>query len=202
MNRMAYDAMTLGPHDIGLGLAVLRQRMAEASFPVLSANARVAATGELLAHPYVIRKFAAHRVAVVGLSEPFSTSEIQVEDPEAALRHSLGELSGKVDAVIVLSHVERVANIRMANEVPGITLIIEGGTGARDTLWRSDSTGAVVVHADEPMPGEAGRYLGRVTITFGTGNSDPDITWYRLVLDETIQENPEIQNWLMTGSLP
>ena len=47
MNRLGYDAMALGPADLALGLETLRARMAEAKFPMLSANAVVTGTEEL-----------------------------------------------------------------------------------------------------------------------------------------------------------
>ena len=84
MNRLGYDAMALGPADLALGLAALRARMAEAKFPLLSANAVVTGTEELVAKPYAIRDFAGHRVAVVGLSGGNGTAEIGVRDPLAA----------------------------------------------------------------------------------------------------------------------
>ena len=45
MNRLGYDAMLLGDQDFAWGVDVLKQRIAEARFPVLSANVFVGGGG-------------------------------------------------------------------------------------------------------------------------------------------------------------
>lgn len=74
MNLMAYDAMALGPAELALGEPVLRQRIAEASFPVLSANVFVPSRRELLARPCTVLTVRGRQVGVIGLtsSEPVS----------------------------------------------------------------------------------------------------------------------------------
>jgi 2',3'-cyclic-nucleotide 2'-phosphodiesterase / 3'-nucleotidase len=58
MNRLGYDAVNLGNHEFDHGLAYLRRALAQARFPLLSANLRVsAATGgppALIVPPAVI----------------------------------------------------------------------------------------------------------------------------------------------------
>jgi len=51
MNMLGYDAMTVGEHDLQLGLEVVREREEEAEFPFLSANLVLADTNELLFAP-------------------------------------------------------------------------------------------------------------------------------------------------------
>ena len=54
MNMLGYDAMVLGVHDFDFGQAVLRQRIEEAAFPILSANISYADSGASFATPCVI----------------------------------------------------------------------------------------------------------------------------------------------------
>jgi len=54
MNLVGYDAMGLGDHEFDYGADVLEQRMSEAAFPMLAANIRVDATGELFAQANVV----------------------------------------------------------------------------------------------------------------------------------------------------
>ena len=74
MSRMAYDAMTLGQAELALGEPVLRQRIAEASFPVLSANVFVPSRRELLTQPYTVLTVRGRQVGIIGLTsgEPLS----------------------------------------------------------------------------------------------------------------------------------
>jgi 2',3'-cyclic-nucleotide 2'-phosphodiesterase (5'-nucleotidase family) len=68
MNLMGYNAMALGETDLQLGESVLRQRMAEARFPVLSANVIIEATGKLFTRPYVLLELAGRKVGIIGLT--------------------------------------------------------------------------------------------------------------------------------------
>jgi 2',3'-cyclic-nucleotide 2'-phosphodiesterase (5'-nucleotidase family) len=68
MNLMGYSAMALGELDLQLGADALRERMAEASFPFLSANLVINSTGQLLARPYVLLDAGGRQVAVIGLT--------------------------------------------------------------------------------------------------------------------------------------
>lgn len=74
MNLMGYNAMALGPAELALGEPVLRQRIAEATFPVLSANVFVPSRRELLTRPYTMLTVKGRQVGVIGLtsSEPVS----------------------------------------------------------------------------------------------------------------------------------
>ncbi len=54
MNRMGYDAMALGNHELDFGLPVLQMRVQRAAFPILSAIMRYAADNSTpidLGHP-------------------------------------------------------------------------------------------------------------------------------------------------------
>ena len=68
MNLMGYNAMALGPAELVLGEPVLRQRIAEASFPVLSANVFVPSRRELLTKPYTVLTIRGRHVGVIGLT--------------------------------------------------------------------------------------------------------------------------------------
>ncbi len=137
MNMMGYDAMALGPKDLALGLETLRQRIAEAEFAVLSANAVVSATGELLAAPYVLRQWGDYQIAIIGLSGGSGTPEISVLEPLQAARQAVQQVAAQADAIILLSHAGESVDQRIAENVPGIDLIISGGKKELDTPWRS-----------------------------------------------------------------
>mgnify|MGYP000264153671 CR=1 FL=1 len=79
MNMMGYDAMALGAGDLALlGVEGIRQRMQEARFPFLSANAVLTETGALLAQPYLIREVEGRRIAVIGLTDPVRLPDAEI----------------------------------------------------------------------------------------------------------------------------
>ena len=135
MNLLGYDAMTLGPQDLALGPAILQQRMAEAKFAFLSANAVVSATGELVATPFVLRELDGHKVALVGLSGGNGTSEIAVRDPVETAKSVVVQVKGQADVVILLSHAGASVDRQIADAAPGIALIVSGGPLAMPAPW-------------------------------------------------------------------
>lgn len=68
MNLMHYSAMALGETDLQLGEDVLRERIADAQFPVISANVVVLSTGKLLSKPYVVLDVGGRKVGLIGLT--------------------------------------------------------------------------------------------------------------------------------------
>jgi len=195
MNLLGYDAMALGPQDLALGLGVLRQRMAEAEFAVLSANALVSATGELLATPYLLREFEGYTVAIIGLSGGAGTDEIAVRDPLATARAVVARLSSQADVILLLSHTGPALDQQIAETVPGIDLVISGGEyGYSSPL--SAATGTLLVHADEALPGHAGRRIGIAHLTYDAAGQLTAQEWQRLDLRPEIGEDPLIAWWV------
>jgi 2',3'-cyclic-nucleotide 2'-phosphodiesterase / 3'-nucleotidase len=71
MNRLGYDAMTLGNHEFNFGLKNLGRARADAAFPWLSANTAVAQGGASKPFtPYIVKTVAGVKVAVIGITTP------------------------------------------------------------------------------------------------------------------------------------
>jgi 2',3'-cyclic-nucleotide 2'-phosphodiesterase (5'-nucleotidase family) len=200
MNMLGYDAMALGPQDLSLGLSVLQQRMAEAKFTILSANAVVSATGELLATPYVIREFGGRKVAIVGLSGGEGTADIAVRDPLQTAQTSMTQAASQADVVILLSHAGETVDQQIADTVPGIALIVSSGPFALAMPWRSEKTGTLIVHADEAQPGHAGRRLGIAALTFESSGKMGQPNWQRVDLGPEIADDPAMVEWIQKQS--
>ena len=137
MNLMGYDAMVPGERDFTFGAAVFRQRMAEAKFPFLAANL-LDANGNLLCQPYVIKEVGGRKIALVGLTgslvpnvakAPFggaAPETLTVQDPLVTAKEVVAKAQQETKIVIVLSHLGSDMDLRLAKEVPGITLILSG----------------------------------------------------------------------------
>ncbi len=196
MNRMGYDAMALGPQDLALGPAVLQQRMAEAQFAVLSANATLSSTGKLIATPYVVREMDGHRIALVGISGGNGTAQIAVGDPVAAAREAVATLAGRADAIILLSHAGMSVDRQIADTIPGIAAILSGGAPEFPTPWQSDQTGTLVLRADEAMPGHAGRMLGVARLALDRRGRLIEQSWQDISLSPEIADDPTLAAWV------
>jgi 5'-nucleotidase len=196
MNRLGYDAMALGPVDLTLGLTVLRQRMAEAKFTMLSANAVISATGELIAKPYIVRAYGDYRVAIVGLSAATTSKDISVRDPLTTAQAVVPEARRQAHAVILVSHAGPEVDRQIADSVPGITAIISAAPGPLAEPWRSDKTGTVVYRADEARSGHAGRNLGIARLTLDPQAKLAAQTWQRLALGPEVADDPAMAAWV------
>lgn len=202
MNRLGYDAMALGPGDLALGLAALRSRMAEAQFPMLSANAVITGTDELVARPYAVRDLAGHRVALVGLSGGNGTVEIGVRDPLAAARKIVPETRKEADIVILLSHAGQMIDQQIADLVPGVAAIISGGDGPTAPAWVSPATGVPVYHADQALAGHAGRMIGLGTLDFAADGKLRSQQWQQVALNPSIADDPALATWVQEQTKP
>jgi len=130
MNTMKFDAMVAGNHEFDFGQDILKQRIAEAAFPVLCANVE----GFSQLRPYLIKEIAGTRLGIIGIvtadmpvtTHPKNVAGLQFIAPEDALRHYLGEVKAQSDIVVVLSHIGHQADRILAEEVDGIDVIVGG----------------------------------------------------------------------------
>jgi 2',3'-cyclic-nucleotide 2'-phosphodiesterase (5'-nucleotidase family) len=170
MNLMGYDALALGDLDLKLGVDILQQRMAEASFPFISGNLVVASTGELLAQPYVLVEIGGHTVGLIGLTwesaalAPTERGEQQYEllKAEDVLPRYVADLAGQTDIIILLSNMGHEDDKRLSSLVPGIDLIVSSRSRLLLTEgWKNDQTGTIIVEA-----GSLGTRIGRRHLRF------------------------------------
>ena len=196
MNLLGYDALVLGDQDFRLGLDVLRQRMEEAEFPILSANVVLAETDQLFAAPYVIKEIGDHKAAIIGLTNQEAASAtggaIVVLDPLEALQDYMAQVSEEADVIIVLSHLGMVMDVQMASEVQGIDLIVGGQS--RDVLdpplW-DDLSSTVIAQV-----GYQGRWIGVVRLDIVSQGKVAGHEGQVVVLDDEFADDPEMRAFL------
>jgi 2',3'-cyclic-nucleotide 2'-phosphodiesterase (5'-nucleotidase family) len=194
--------MALGSTDLALGLETLGQRVDQAEFAILSANAVVSATGELVAAPYLLRQFDEHLVAIIGLSGGSGTQEIAIHDPLDAARKAVDEIAPRADIIILLSHAGPSVDQQIANTVPGFDLIISGGKFQFPSPWHSEETGTLVIHADEASLGHAGRRLGIARLVFDDQGRLVEEQWQRLELGAEIPDDLAMRSWVSQQMTP
>ena len=116
LNRLGYDAVTLGNHELDRGPDDARRALSGATFPLLCANIVQRDTGELLdfARPYVVIERSGVRIGIIGLTtaytpfmmlrEAFDT--IEIRDPVAVAKELVAHLrdTERVDVVVANTH--------------------------------------------------------------------------------------------------
>jgi 2',3'-cyclic-nucleotide 2'-phosphodiesterase/3'-nucleotidase len=175
-NLLAPDASVIGNHEFDWGVEALRQRIAEARFPLLLANVETRATGERppWARAYEIVERRGVRIAIVGVVTETLAEEILAEhvaahrftDPVATARETIaGLVPSRADLAVVVCHcglsegdIFGTEVKEMAAGLPGVAAIVAGHTHERHALRLS---GVPVV-----QPGFGGRYLARVDLSY------------------------------------
>ena len=137
MNTMQYDAMVPGPMDFVYGADTLSSLRSKASFPFLAANI-TKADGSTVFENYKILNINSVRIGVIGVTTGLSQTQAQkssltVADPVETVKNVLGQMSGKTDAVIVLTYtgsivIESGASEAFANTADNGTVITSAGT--------------------------------------------------------------------------
>jgi 5'-nucleotidase/UDP-sugar diphosphatase len=142
-NAIGYDAMALGNHEFDNPAAVLREQMAMADFPFLSANIRTR-DGAYLAQPYLIKEFPGFKVAIFGLTtketayigNPAHVRDLVFLDEVEVAQSLVPQLKEQADVVIALVHMGLFQSAgkgskRLASAVDGIDLIVDGHSHTR-----------------------------------------------------------------------
>ena len=178
MNRMGYDAATLGNHEFDNGLDTLAVVLQNAHFPVLNANYDFTGTPlEKIVKPYTIIRRAGLKIGIFGLGcdpkgliadKNFLPAVYKHPYPVAQQMADL--LRAKhCDVVICLSHLgtyckpgDGVCDADMAKQTRGIDVIIGGHTHKMyDNLRVANLDGDSIPLC---QMGKSGVYLGRIML--------------------------------------
>ena len=167
INRLEYDAMTVGNHEYNFGLKNLNQARSEAKFPWLSANTAVAQGGrERPFAPYLVKTVGGVKVALIGITTPaVPTWEIpgnlgsyRFLPPVEALRKAVSELRANEhpDIILVAAHSGLGRNLETnAEESPDEDVVY-------DLATRVPEVDAIVFgHSHRELEG---RLIGKVLV--------------------------------------
>jgi 2',3'-cyclic-nucleotide 2'-phosphodiesterase (5'-nucleotidase family) len=198
-NYLRFDAWTPGNGDYYDGTGNLRKRIAEANFPTLTANVTVKDDGNCLAQPYVIKQVGPVKVALFGLCTVYKDQQagggLVQADPVETASKLVPQLRKQADVVIALTHIGYTEDVKLAQAVAGIDLIVGGhshtvldngqsvaGPGDKQVLivqtgWQLEFMGCVELGLKS-----AG---GRWSVVSATAKLTP--------LDANVQEDPAIK---------
>ncbi len=213
MNRLGYDAMTVGNHEFDDGPEVLGEFARTIDFPILMSNADISAEPELVdaIRPSVVVEKAGERIGLIGLT-PEDTAELAApgpnvtfSDPVAAVQAEVDRLTEEgVTKIVVLSHSGYGTDLRVAEETTGVDVIVGGHT---NTLL-GDMEGASGPYPT--MVGETaivqayayGKYLGELSVTFDDAGTLTEASGQPLLIDATVEEDAEIVSRIEEAAAP
>ena len=182
MNRMQYDAITLGNHEFDYGVDTLAAVLQLAHFPIVCANYNV--TGSLLEGlvvPYTVIKRSGLRIGVFGIGvnpkgliAEKNFAPLQYMDPITSAQQVANILRDeeKCDAVICLSHQGthpmlggNISDMELAEKTQNIDVIIGAHTHKIvENLYVKNLHGDSVLLT---QTGKAGARIGEILLEIG-----------------------------------
>lgn len=164
LNQSGYQYVTIGNNEgLTLPREKLEQLYADAHFTVILNNLQGPAGAQPdWALPYVIHECSGLRLALLGTTVPFvpfyELLGWTALEPFPILQAQIQALRHQVDAVVVLSHLGLQSDREMAQQIPGIDLIL--GAHTHHVLMQGERVGKTLI----AQAGRFGEYVGHVTL--------------------------------------
>ena len=178
MNRMHYDAATIGNHEFDFGLENMARIFKMADFPIVCSNYDFAGTPvQGLVKRYVIIKRNGLKIGVFGLGpkleglvSDYNCEGVRFLDPVIVAQEMADLLRGekKCDIVICISHlgwdkVNTLTDGQMMSKTKGIDLVLGGHshTFFKDLKYVQNADGIEVANDQN---GKSGIYIGKMIV--------------------------------------
>ena len=178
MNRMHYDAPTIGNHEFDFGLENMARIFKMADFPIVCSNYDFAGTPvQGLVKRYVIIKRDGLKIGVFGLGpkleglvSDYNCEGVRFIDPVIVAQEMADLLKGekKCDIVICLSHlgwdkVNTLTDGQMMSKTKGIDLVLGGHshTFLKELKYVKNADGIEVANDQN---GKSGIYIGKMIV--------------------------------------
>jgi 2',3'-cyclic-nucleotide 2'-phosphodiesterase (5'-nucleotidase family) len=136
-NALGTDVYVVGERDFAAGLAVLKELLSYATFPVISANLVDAKSGNRLFPGHTVITREGVRIAFVGLScesdiNQYFAREVKALPYEESLRNELKAIEGQADLTVVVVHDDMPLVEALAEKFSGVPLWISGDKGGTE----------------------------------------------------------------------
>lgn len=201
MNKMGYDAMTVGNHEFDDGPEVLRGFMDAVSFPVLMSNADVSREpllADKLPKSVVLEKDG-EKIGLIGLT-PQDTDELASPGPNITFTDPADAVQGEVDKltdagvnkIIVLSHSGFGVDQRVAAATTGVDVIVGGHSNTLLSNSNDRAAGPYPVMVGETAIVQAyayGKFLGELNVTFDDAGKLIEAVGEPILMDAAISED-------------
>jgi len=161
--RIGIDVLNVGEMDFALGKDYLLSHSTQTT--ILSANILDRSSKKPIFQPFVIKEISGVRVGIFGvidekLSFGPAQGDIEIEEAASSARKAVADLKREnADLIIGLTHLNPTIDQRLAQDVEGIDIIINGHSGMK--LDKPSRAGKTVIC----QAYQRGQYLGRLDLT-------------------------------------
>lgn len=198
LNNIGLQWATLGNHEFDLSEEAFRERMTESTFKVVISNV-TDATGQMF--PNTMKSAIVPvraggrtlRIGIIGLLIDFNKKPwVKYLPPVESAKAAMAELSGKVDAIVALTHMSLADDAALAVAAPEIDLIL-GGHEHENWILRRGPHFTPIIKADANV-----RSLAVVSMQFGAKGTRPTVSARLQVLDRTVKPLPAVEKLVNT----
>ncbi|MEN8891743.1 MAG: bifunctional metallophosphatase/5'-nucleotidase [Planktotalea arctica] len=214
MNKMGYDAMTVGNHEFDDGPEVLRGFMDAVNFPVLMSNADVSRE-ELLADTLMkstVIERGGEKLGLIGLT-PHDTHELASPGPNITFIDPVAAVQGEVDKltemgvnkIIVLSHSGFAVDKKVAAQTTGVDVIVGGhsNTLLSNTQERAVDVYPVMVGNTAIVQAYAyGKFLGELNVSFNDAGEITQAVGEPIIMDGAVAEDSDTKARITEAAAP
>ena len=204
MNKMGYEAMTLGNHEFDDGPEVLRNFIDAVDFPVVSSNTEFSGEPLLagaLEQSKIIMKDG-EPIGLIGLT-PQGTDELASPGPNVSFTDPIAAVQAQVDLltaagvnkIIVLSHSGYATEMAVAEGTTGVDVIVGGHSHSLLSNINDRAVGPypTMVGTTAVVQDYAyGKYLGKLNVVFDDDGVITSANGEPILLDRFVAEDPEI----------
>ncbi len=201
MNKLGYDAMTVGNHEFDDGPEVLAAFVAAVQFPVLMSNADISGEPILagkIAKSVVIERDG-QKIGLIGLT-PQDTNELASPGKNVIFTEPVGAVQAQVDLlteagvnkIIVLSHSGYGVDQVVAAGTTGVDVIVGGHSNTFLSNTSEDAEGPypTMVGTTAIVSAYAyGKYLGELNLVFNDAGEIVTATGEPLIMDAKVAED-------------
>ncbi|MBT8458108.1 MAG: multifunctional 2',3'-cyclic-nucleotide 2'-phosphodiesterase/5'-nucleotidase/3'-nucleotidase [Boseongicola sp.] len=201
MNKMGYDAMTVGNHEFDDGPEVLRGFVNNTNFPILMSNADISGEPLLdgaIQKSTVIAK-GGERIGLIGLT-PQDTDELASPGPNVTFTDPVSAVQAEVDKltemgvnkIVVLSHSSYQVDLRVAEGTTGVDVIVGGHSNTLLSNVNARAAGPYPTMVGDTAVVQAyayGKYLGELKVVFDDEGVISSATGEPILLDRFVSED-------------
>ena len=201
MNKLGYDAMTVGNHEFDDGPEVLREFMDTVEFPVLMSNADVSGEpllADVLMKSTVIEQ-GGDKIGLIGLT-PEDTDDLASPGDNVIFTAPIGAVQGEVDRleamgvnkIIVLSHSGYAVDLAVAEATTGVDVIVGGHSNTLLSNTNDRAVGPYPTMVGDTAVVQAyayGKFLGELNVTFNDAGEVTEAVGEPIIMDNSVAED-------------
>ena len=201
MNKMGYDAMTVGNHEFDDGPEVLKGFTEAVDFPILMSNADISGEPILtdaIQKSIIIEKDG-EKIGMIGLT-PQDTDELASPGPNIVFTDPVDAVQGEVDKlteegvnkIIVLSHSGYGVDQRVASETTGVDVIVGGHSNTYLSNVADNAEGPYPTMVGDTAIVSAyayGKFLGELNVVFDDEGNVISAEGEPIIMDAAVTED-------------